>query len=298
VTDAPQAELDGDVLNVKLPDGAMGWEQWFLLISDVHWDNPHCDRKLLEKHLKQAKERNAPVLSFGDFFCAMQGKYDQRASKDSIRPEHTGGNYLDLLVDTASDFWLRYLPPAKHADGTDAVETANIPWLMLADGNHETSIRSKLETDLTKRLAKATGAHAMGYSGFVKFRFFMTGGGRSNKVLYFHHGSGGGGPVTKGVIRSNRQAVYLPDAQIVIGGHVHESWLLVQPRVRLSNSDRVYLDNQYHLCGSTYKQEFVLHGGFHVERGRPPKPLGGWWMRFYWDNQQHGNVGVEFTLAT
>lgn len=280
MTDAPQAELDGDVLNVKMPDGAMGWEQWFLLISDVHWDNPHCDRKLFEKHLTQAQERNAPIFSFGDFFCAMQGRGDPRNSKDSIRPEHTGGNYLDLLVDTAAEYLAPY------------------PIMMLADGNHETSIRSKLETDLTKRLAKALGVNAMGYSGFIKFRFMMTGGGRSNKVLYFHHGSGGGGPVTKGVIRSNRQAVYLPDAQIVVGGHVHESWLLVQPRVRLSNSSRVYLDNQYHLTGSTYKQEFNLAGGFHVERGRPPKPLGGWWMRFYWDNQQHGNVGVEFTLAT
>jgi UDP-2,3-diacylglucosamine pyrophosphatase LpxH len=294
VTDAPQAELDGDVLTVTMSGMSAGWEQWFLLISDVHWDNPHCIRRLLEKHLTQAQNRNAPVLSFGDFFCAMQGKFDKRASKDSIRPEHTGGNYLDLLVDTAADFWLRYLPPAKHADGTDAVETENIPWLMLADGNHETSIRAKLETDLTQRLSKALGVHGMGYSGFVMFVFK----GRTTKTLFFHHGSGGGGPVTKGIIRSNRQAVFLPDADIVIGGHVHEQWLVTQPRVRVGLRGGWYLDSQYHLCSATYKQEFDLRGGFHVERGRPPKPLGGWWIRFFYDETQRNRIGVEFTLAT
>ena len=277
--EAPKAELDGDVLTVKM-QGAAGWEQWFLLISVVHWVNPHCDRKRLEKHLKQAKERNAPVFSFGDFFCAMQGKYDPRSAKVDLRPEHQGSNYLDLLVDTAAEYLAPY------------------PILMMSDGNHETSIRSKLETDLTKRLTKVLGIHGMGYSGFVKFMFMIPGGGRSSKVLYFHHGSGGGGPVTKGVIRSNRQAVYLPDAHIVIGGHVHESWLLVQPRVRLAISNKVHFDNQYHLCSATYKQEFDLHGGFHVERGRPPKPLGGWWLRFYQDHTQHGWLGMEFTLAT
>lgn len=280
MTDEIATELDGDVLTVRMENALSGWEQWFLLISDVHWDNPHCDRALLEKHLRQAEERNAPVLSFGDLFCAMQGKYDPRSAKSDLRPEHTGGNYLDLLVDTAAEYFKPY------------------PVLMLADGNHETAIRNKLETDLTKRLAKALSVHGMGYSGFVRFMFKASGGGRSSRLMYFHHGSGGGGPVTKGVIRSNRQAVYVPDADIVIGGHVHEQWFLTQPRVRVSPQGKWYLDNQYHLCSATYKQEFDLAGGFHVEKGRPPKPLGGWWLRFFYDTTQRSHIGMEFTLAT
>lgn len=276
-----ETQLDGDVLTMRMPQAGTGWEQWFLLVSDVHWDNPHCERPFLEKHLRQATERNAPVFSFGDLFCAMQGKYDPRSAKADIRPEHQGSNYLDLLVDTAADYFRGHR------------------LTMIADGNHETAIKSKLETDLTKRLAKALNIHAMGYSGFIRFMFRATSGGRSSKLLYFHHGSGGGGPVTKGVIRSNRQAVYVPDADIVIGGHVHEQWLLTQPRVRFSTvTNKWYLDNQYHLCSATYKQEFDLHGGFHVERGRPPKPLGGWWLRFFYDTTQRGNIGMEFTLAT
>ena len=42
--------------------------QRFLLLSDLHIDNPKCDRKLLLKVLNQAKEQNAIILIFGDLF--------------------------------------------------------------------------------------------------------------------------------------------------------------------------------------------------------------------------------------
>jgi hypothetical protein len=51
------------------------------LLSDIHWDNPHCDRVALKKHLTLAKEEGAKVAINGDFFCLMQGKYDPRRSK-------------------------------------------------------------------------------------------------------------------------------------------------------------------------------------------------------------------------
>jgi len=35
------------------------WEQWFLLSSDRHWDNPHSDWELQKKHLDLARKRNA-----------------------------------------------------------------------------------------------------------------------------------------------------------------------------------------------------------------------------------------------
>ena len=71
-----------------------GWELWILLTSDWHWDNPKCDRKTLKRHLDQAKERNAKIIITGDLFCAMQGKYDKRSNKSSLRPEHQTDNYL------------------------------------------------------------------------------------------------------------------------------------------------------------------------------------------------------------
>ena len=74
-----------------------------LALSDLHFDNPKCNRKLLKQHLDQAIKSNAFICIFGDLFCAMEGFGDPRASK-SIRPEHMpsfGGAYLDLIVHEA-----------------------------------------------------------------------------------------------------------------------------------------------------------------------------------------------------
>jgi hypothetical protein len=66
----------------------------------------------------------------------MQGKADKRSDKSSLRPEHQGSNYFDLLVDTAVDDIAPY--------------RAYI--LEITDGNHETAVRKNHEIDLVERL--------------------------------------------------------------------------------------------------------------------------------------------------
>ena len=251
-----------NAIALRHPTVSVDWQQPYLLISDVHWDNPHCERALLKEHLDEAVRREAGILVFGDFFCAMQGKYDKRADKSALRPEHQATNYLDALVDTAAT-WLE--PYSKNI-------------VMLADGNHETAIRKHLETDLLERLCQKLGVLHMGYSGYVRFLFEQSGGSRRiSKTLYWHHGSGGGGPVTKGVIQHARRAASV-EADIYVTGHIHEAWQLENPVMRLSANGIERIDQQHHVQCATYKQEYTPGGGFHVERGRPPKPLGGWWL--------------------
>lgn len=275
------ATFADDVLTVRM-EIQEGWEQWFLLQSDEHWDNPHCDRAMHRRHHEQAKQRRAGIFKFGDFFCAMQGKWDKRSDKTALRPEHQQGNYFDALVDTATD----YLKPYATSIA------------LICPGNHETAILKHHETDLTRRLCNKLGVQSGGYSGFIRFLFSRGDGGRSSHSLYWHHGSGSGSAaVTKGVIQSNRRAVWLPDPTFVVSGHIHEEWLLTQPRLRLGQSGKTYLDEQVHVQLQTYKQEFTLAGGFHVEQGRPPKPLGGVWLRFFWDASQRGYVAHELTRA-
>lgn len=271
------------VIDIDLP--RVGDEQWVLLQTDVHWDNPKCDWDLLRKHLDLAKERNAPVLDAGDFFCAMQGKYDKRSSKKDIRPEHLTGNYLDALVSTASDF----LDPYKHLLTVRGV------------GNHEVAIQKNHETDLTERLAerlRSSGGIARrgGYSGFVRFSCTTGGKTKSYKLWYFH-GSGGGGPVTRGVIQTNRQAVYIADADFVFTGHTHDSWLMPIERIRLSTNDTVERFRQTHIKGAGYKEEFRDgYGGWHVERGGPPKPVGAYWLRFHYPRGRDHNRTAEVEI--
>lgn len=277
-TTAPQ----GDILSVRMEGVAAGWEQWFFLSSDWHWDNPHCDRVTLKRHLDQAVARKAGIFLFGDALCVMQGKYDPRASKAAVRPEHRVNNYLDVVVDDLAA-WLRPYAPQVA---------------VIAPGNHETNIEKRHETDLIGRIAKQLGVQSGGYAGFVRFMFNPSGRGqRTSKLLFYTHGSGGGAPVTKGVIDTNRKAVWLPDADIVYRGHNHHSWVVPVTRMRVSAAGKQFTDEQLHLDGGTYKQEFDLRGGYAIEKGFAPVSVGGIWLRFFWDNAKHGSVGMEATLA-
>ena len=106
-----------------------------LLLSDIHWDNPKCQRDLLKRHLDQAKEIGADVLLNGDTFCCMMGKYDPRRTKDGIRPEHNKNNYLDVVINDAIEWFSPYAHLIK----------------VVGYGNHETAILKNLESDLIER---------------------------------------------------------------------------------------------------------------------------------------------------
>ena len=70
------------------------------MLSDLHWDNPKCDRELLKRHLDFCKENNIPVVVNGDFFCLMEGRGDNRRSRN-ILPEHN--NAVQIPDHRASD---------------------------------------------------------------------------------------------------------------------------------------------------------------------------------------------------
>lgn len=259
------------------------WEAWILLRSDAHHDNAHCDWDLEKRHLDLAVERRAGIVDNGDLFCAMQGKWDRRSDTSQCRPEHRNGRYLDSLVETAAEF---YAPYAHH-------------FIVMGHGNHETSIIKHHETDLTTRLVErlnaTTGSRisAGSFSGWIRFAIQRC-NERASFRYFRHHGYGGGGPVTRGAIQTNRMAVYLPDADIVHTGHTHDAWLVPIERVRINQADQLKLDRAYHVRTAGYKEEYGDgFGGWHIERGAPPKPRGAAWLRFFWD----GDRGPTFEIT-
>jgi hypothetical protein len=244
---------------------------WMLLRSDVHHDNPKCDQDLERKHLNEALESNCPALDNGDLFCAMQGKYDRRSSKESIRPEHQTNNYLDSLVSTAVEFYQPYKSILA----------------ICGRGNHETAIQKNHETDLTDRLTaglRSVGGVTLssGYSGWVRLSVKSSANPDryvASAWLHHYHGSGGGGPVTKGVIQTNRIANYTPDANVVLTGHTHDDWIFSIPRQRISQNGKVYRDEQLHVRCPGYKDAWGDgSGGWEVERGMGPKNIGSAWL--------------------
>jgi hypothetical protein len=271
-----------NVVVVQFPDILSGWEKWVFLSSDRHHDSAGCDRKLELEHLELCRERDASIIDVGDLYDAMQGRYDPRRSYPDMRPEYAqamikqGRCYLDLIVEDAAKF---YAPYAGN-------------FLVIGRGNHESSIQTHNDTDLTDRLVselnKQPGATVQAgcYGGWVVFQFTMGKTQHERILLKYYHGSGGDAPVTRGVIQTARQAVYLPDADIVVNGHSHNAYIVPIERERMSMKCVSYQDTQWHLRTPTYHDDYGDGGdGWHVESGKPPKPRGGIWLHFTYLNK-------------
>lgn len=240
------------------------------LLSDIHWDNPKCDRALLKKHLDFCKANNIPVMINGDFFCLMQGRGDNRRNKSDIRPEHNNARYLDSIVETAVDWWSPY---------------ADI-LTVIGYGNHETGVIKYQETDLLQRFVDllnykcSTNVQTGGYGGWLLIRqTFHKNVTMTTKVKYFH-GSGGGGVVTKGAINQTRALEMYEDFDVFCMGHIHENSSRNDVREYVNFNAKVGFSvgqKQIHLTlTGTYKEEYGDGAsGWHVERGAPAKPLGG-----------------------
>lgn len=250
-------------------------EWWMLLLSDVHWDNIHCDRALIKRHLDQAKDRKAVVTCAGDFFCAMQGRWDKRASKSDLRPELQTENYLDALVDQAAEWLLPY----KDILGV---------W---GDGNHETGIVKRHETNIADRLCdrmRSMGSQVRhgGYCGWVRLRFTEPGGRHpEDMLLFYHHGAGADPAVTKGQIEQERMAAWLRGADIVHTGHIHQHTYTRTMSVSLSCANKVVIKPIHWIRSGSYIDSYQA-GGYHIERNRGPRPMGGWWVKFSVRNHQ------------
>ena len=238
-----------------------------MLSSDIHFDSSLCDIDLYKKHLKIAEERQAPVLIAGDFFDAMQGHDDPRRSMEELKEKYKVSEYFDALVLDASDFLRKF----------------KIPYYILALGNHETAVLNKINTNLIERLAydlrmRGFKAEAMGYWGYIRFQFkYKKGGGYATKTLYYHHGSSTSAPVTKGVIQVARQAAYIHDADIVLNGHNHQSYVMPQQVERLDQYMVPHTETVWYLRTPGYKMAAADSQqvyGFGPERHRAPTPRG------------------------
>tara|TARA_B100001250_G_scaffold34353_1_gene27785 strand:+ start:1396 stop:2256 length:861 start_codon:yes stop_codon:yes gene_type:complete len=239
----------------------------FLLCSDQHFDSKYCDRELLTSHFDEAKEKKIPILMCGDWWDAMQMASDRRSAKSSLKPAYMDA-YLDDLVDETVEFLEPYAPFIG----------------MWAWGNHESSILKHAETKLITRaielLRLKTGFRIceMPYRGYVIVHMNYKGGGNATSFkIAYTHGEGGSAPVTRGVIKTNRRAVFHPDANVVVGGHIHEGWSVSVPRFRVSNRGVVYQDEQLHVQLPTYKTA-IINEGWEAERGFGPAAKGGVWL--------------------
>lgn len=264
-----------------------------LLISDVHFDNPKCNRDLLFSHLDKAKKLGYKVAIFGDLFCMMQGKYDPRRNKKDILPEHNVANYIDAVIDDTIE---------KLKNYSDII-------IFVSEGNHETAILKNLETDVLARFVDKfnerykTNIIKGSYRGWFIVRLY-TDTTENRKFttykIYYHHGYGGGGEMTKGILQHSRMNMHIEGADAILMGHVHEMYIQIgQTEYFDRNTYSPKVREIYNVRTACYKQEFN-EGGFHIEKGRAPKPLGGILLNL--QSIKHLNqdkkIHAEYTLWT
>ena len=262
-------------------------ENRLALLSDLHWDNPKCDRVILKRHLDYCLKEQIPVMIVGDTFCLMQGRGDRRGNKSDILPEHNNAKYLDSVVDTA----VEWFSPYAHI------------LTVIGYGNHETGIIKYQETDLLQRFVdlmnykNKTNISTGGYGGWIVLKYTMRSNTLMTKNLKYFHGSGGGGIVTKGAINLTRALETYENMDIFVMGHIHENSSRndVRDSLTYNQGRRVYEleQKQIHLAiTGTYKEEYVDgFGGWHVERGAPVKPLGGRILTLH--GKRHRHEGLE-----
>ena len=255
-----------------------GWTQSFLLISDCHIDSPECQLDILIDHLDEAKERDALILYFGDFFDVINSRDDHRRSMASLRDE----NKVDAYVDSVIDFALGKF--GKYAD----------QFILFGRGNHESKLTKLCGTDITRRfIDELNRLRSPGlppiyrgeYGGWLRMQFARESGSgcfsdRSSINLKYFHGSGGGAEVTKGVMEVQRWASAIDAADIMVTGHTHNGWIVPHLKEAINDLGIAYTKPLTHIKISGYKQDYRLNGAgtWAMQRGFKPAPIGGAWL--------------------
>lgn len=286
-------KLSRNLHSIELPEGVTK----LATLSDIHWDNPKCDRKQLKSHLDYCLKHNIPIFINGDFFCLMQGKYDPRRSKKDILPEHNKANYIDAVIEDAVDWW----SPYAHL------------LTVIGYGNHETAIVKNLETDPLQRFVdllnytNKSNVFTGGYGGWISLKYnFATTNTSIRKNIKYFHGSGGGGIVTKGAINLTRALEMYEGMDVFLLGHIHENWCRNDVRDALiyNPGKREYQLNQKQIHMSitgAYKEEYGDGAfGWHIERGAPVKITGGRILNFeprrsYENNSNNFDLLIDST---
>lgn len=111
--------------------------------------------------------------------------------------------------------------------------------------------------------------------------------------------------MTKGAIQMQRMSSYVEGADMVWLGHVHEDNEITYQVERMNQDNKVHLKEVLMIRTATYKEEYgdkkdgYGAKGWMVERGSPPKPLGGRWLELtperWWDDKREKIRVIGYT---
>ncbi len=218
------------------------------------------------------KEKNGQIIIVGDWFDVMGTYMDPRSKADQINPAYIqrGRSYLDLVVEDSYEF----LKPYKE----------NL--MLISEGNHETNIRKRHDTDILDRLVfllnqnEGSPVHKGRYAGWIKFSIERKNGGTGRAfMIAYHHGGGGNAKRSKSILYSQLDALEYPDANLIVSGHSHDK--IYDPsnvRRRIDvKSGKTFHDTIHWIKTGSYKRSHDTDG-WEVQKKFTPKKLGGWFV--------------------
>jgi hypothetical protein len=193
---------------------------------------------------------------------------DPRQSKGRIGKNQFSDNYVNDILKMFVDF---FEPYAKRI-------------LCINFGNHEGSFLKRYGTDIgaiaAAMLNDRTGSSIVcgDYAGYINLSFYYKGkkNDARSKVIYYTHSSGSVGKRSKGTLAIDILKGQHPDADVVIFGHDHDTFLKPETVERLKRNKNGLEDKQmWFVSAPTTKDEFSgPKRGFHHEKNMGKRTIG------------------------
>ena len=214
-------------------------EETIYVMGDTHLGHPNTNIKLLEKHIREIRQTNAPWIHLGDWVDAISSD-DRRFSIEDKRVSVVEA-YLDM-----EELFNSIVPQC----------------IGILRGNHG-SKWSKQEGDMIKVIARRWGIPYIGYCGFVTVRL-----PKKSWKLWLHHGAGGGRKRGAKTIRLNEWSQFV-DADVYLQAHTHTYVSFVDEKLTSGKKKKRWYANT-----PGYIDSYTGHDNYIEEWGLPPQPPG------------------------
>ena len=253
---------------------SLKWERWILVLSDVHFDSPACDRDMLKRLLQTAVKRDAMIINNGDWYDLCQGRTDPRQDKSRLRSNLAATAYFDEVIDETATFLCDEIPGAAER------------FILWGAGNHETSWERHHESCAVTNTVRAlkskckTQCGVGGYGGWMKVQLEAGGNHLTFTIKYFH-GAGGGFGAAKNMFS------WVESCDCIICGHDHNTNIIGVQREYLSSQNGAYrvLSRfcSFVRVGTLSKGYEDGAKGYEAQLGSGPKPCRQKWIRLFVD---------------
>ena len=277
-------------------EGIKQLPKWFI---DIHGENFKSFLNALEKtdgHKANSNTIEWTTTNKSDadlvqMICVLNGW--NCTFKEKINGSGFSNGKLQYHVKISEGIIKNRKAKINHEEYSGEVFCLNMPsgcFITRIDGkvafSGNTSIIKYQETDILQRFVdllnykNKSNVYTGGYGGWFIVNMNIHGGSNHCTKIKYFHGSGGGGIVTKGALNLTRALEMYEGFDVFTMGHIHENSCRNDVRDTIDYSARAGYKNSlkdiHLMLTGTYKEEYEDGSkGWHVERGAPPKPVGG-----------------------